>query len=372
MTSDTAAPRPYAGRISALQKALQAPKRRSPLDALVVSDLTNIGYLCGFDGSAALIVVTAEMPVFITDGRYASAVSAQMPEFTVFEARGSGGYAEALAVVLRGANGVARVGFEGGNVTVDLLRSWRKQAPELRWAPGSNLIPRLRMVKDESEIDAIRNAIRIAEGAFAVMQEHIRPGISERDFALEIEFTMRRMGADAPSFDTIVASGPNGAHPHHHASTRRFDAGDLVTLDWGARANGYCSDITRTFAVPGKPVDETLAHVHNVVLDAMNQAIDACIPSANGKEVDAVARGIIAAAGYGDAFKHSLGHSLGREVHDGPSLSQRSEKAILEPGMVTTVEPGIYLDGLGGVRIEEDVLVTEDGPVVLTVRSPGL
>jgi Xaa-Pro aminopeptidase len=368
---DAAESRPYRRRIDLLcAQIFDDTGRAAPVDAFVVSNPVNIAYLSGFDGSAGLIVLTPHVQTLITDGRYTARVSEECAEYTLREAAGSGGYAEALAGALADT---ARIGFEGAQVTVDQLAAWRKAvgAPA-SWKSVKGSIERLRSVKTPGEIGAIKRAVRIAQQAFAGIQELIRPGIAERDFAIELDFAMRRAGADAPSFDTIVASGPNGARPHHHPGARVFEAGDLVTIDWGARIDGYCSDITRTLAVPGKPVDPTLARVHGIVLDAMNRSIDACLSGALGVEVDLVARNVIADAGYGEQFKHSLGHSLGRDVHDGMTLAQRAGKTRLLPGVVTTVEPGIYLDGLGGVRLEEDVLVTDGKPEVLTTRSPSL
>ena len=365
--------RPYQFRIDALRAAISKRGRRAPIAALLVTDLTNIGYLSGFTGSAAQLVISATDAVFITDGRYISLVTTTCPEFTPVEAGGSGGYSEALATVLRERPALSRVGFEDGHVTVSQLRGWRKAVEaSVRWIPASGMVEKLRLVKDEGEIALIKDAVRIAEAAFAAVQDKLVPGVSEQDFALELEFTMRRMGAESPSFDTIVASGPNGAYPHHHAGERQFVAGDLVTIDWGAKANGYCSDITRTVAIPGAPVNEELRKIHAIVLEAKERSSAACTAGADGKYVDDVARDYIKEQGYGPEFKHGLGHSLGRDVHDGGTVSQRSAGHKLAPGTITTIEPGIYVDGLGGVRIEEDVLVTVDGPVVLSTPSGGL
>ncbi len=222
----------------------------------------------------------------------------------------------------------------------------------------------LRLVKDAGEIALIQNAITVAEAAMAQVKPLLRPGTREQDFALELEFAMRKRGASGAAFDTIVASGTNGAHPHHHAGPRPFVSGDFVTIDWGATVSGYNSDLTRTFAI--EAVTEKQHEVYAVVLEAQRRAIAAIQPGKTGKEIDAVARDYISEQGYGEAFGHSLGHSLGRSVHDGPGFSVRSDTLILAPGMVMTVEPGIYLEGWGGLRIEEDVLVTEDGCAVLT------
>ncbi len=366
---------PFANRIQSFREQL-AQTRRVPVDAALISNRTNIGYLSGFRGSTAMLLISPTEAIIITDGRYLAQAAIECPNYAIVEAKSSGGYSEALASTLKERPAIGRLGFESGTVTVDQLKQWRKDAAkadaQARFVPGPKIAEDLRKIKSADEIELIREAVRIAEGAFERVRENIKAGVSERDFGLELEFTMRRMGADAPSFDSIVASGPNGAHPHHGVSDRIMEAGDLVTIDWGARKNGYCSDITRTVAVPGKPVDETLAKLHAIVLEAKVRSTEACLAGANGKDVDAIARQIIIDAGYGDDFKHSLGHGLGRDVHDGMTLSQRSDKITLKPGMVTTIEPGIYVNGLGGIRIEEDVLITENGPVVLTTPSPAL
>jgi Xaa-Pro aminopeptidase len=230
--------------------------------------------------------------------------------------------------------------------------------------PTKDIIETLRLVKDADEIALIQNAITVAETAMEQVKPLLKPGTREQDFALELEFAMRKLGASGAAFDTIVASGTNGAHPHHHAGSRPFVSGDFVTIDWGAAVNGYNSDITRTYALGA--VTDKQRDIYAIVLEAQRRAIAAIRPGKTGKEIDAVARDCITAHGYGDAFGHSLGHSLGRSVHDGPGFSVRSDTLLLSPGMVMTVEPGIYLEGWGGLRLEEDVLVTETGCEILT------
>jgi Xaa-Pro aminopeptidase len=222
------------------------------------------------------------------------------------------------------------------------------------------------MVKDSEEIACIEAACAAADRAFEYILPFLKPGAIERDVMLELEWYLRKDEGTEIAFDTIVASGPRSALPHGRASLRAMQKGDFVTLDFGARLNQYCSDITRTIVL-GEPTDEQ-RKVYQTVLDALHKGIEAIRPHIAGKDVDAVAREFIREAGYGDYFGHGLGHSLGRNVHDGPSLSPSSE-VTLSPGMVTTVEPGIYIPGWGGVRIEQDVLVTESTPRILT-HSP--
>ena len=225
------------------------------------------------------------------------------------------------------------------------------------------MIEKLRMIKTDDEIRTIRRAAEIADEAFSHILTFIKPGVTELEVSNELEFFMRRLGASESSFDTIVASGKRSALPHGVATGKTIENGDMVTLDFGALYDGYVSDITRTVAV-GEPTEE-LKKIYHIVLEAQMRACSALKPGMTGKEADAVARDYIKDHGYGEAFGHSTGHGIGLEVHEGPGLSFRSD-TVLKPGMVVTVEPGIYVPGLGGVRIEDDVLITEDGCELLT------
>ena len=358
-----------ASRLLKVREALSS--REVPLDALLLTDLDNIGYLTGFTGSTAQVVVTPSEAVFITDSRYTVQAARECTGFTLVETpRGSGGYGEALQNILKERPNVHKLGFEAGNVTVAAWEKLRELSPNLEWVSTENIVGNLRMVKDAGEIAAIRRAIAVAEAAFLLVKHLLTPGTREQDFALELEYAMRRGGAEGTAFDSIVASGALGARPHHHAGPRPFVSGDFVTIDWGACVDGYNSDITRTVGIG--VVTPRQREVYAVVLEAQRLAIAAIRPGATGKEIDAVARDYITAQGFGEAFGHGLGHSLGRDVHDGPGLSARGEDLILAPGMVLTVEPGIYLEDWGGVRIEEDILVTENGCEVLTSLPNGL
>ena len=335
------------------------------IDALLLTDIDNVGYVSGFSGSTAYALVTPTEAVFLTDSRYTLRARQECPLFTIAQAAGSGGYAEAVAKALTERPQIRRLGFEAQHVTVAQWEQFKKDAPAgLEWVATEGLVEGLRMVKDAGEVGAIRHAIAVAESAWEAVKPLLRPGIRERDFALELDFAMRRAGAEGSAFETIVASGALGAHPHHHAGDRPLAAGDLVTVDWGASLNGYVSDITRTVGLA--PLTPAQRDLYALVLEAQRRAVAAIRPGRNGKEIDAVARDFLTERGYGEQFGHSLGHSIGRKVHDGPALSVRSEKVVLEPGMVVTVEPGVYLENWGGIRIEEDVLVTETGHEVLT------
>lgn len=352
-----------ATRLAAVRAALAA--HDPACDALLLTEIVNLGYLTGFTGSTAQALITPEEALFITDSRYTLRALSECKGFEVVETpSGSGGYGEALQNLLKARPKLGRVGFEAGHVTVAQWEKFRNLLPETEWVATENFVEALRLIKDDGEVAAIRKAIAVAESAFLLVKPLLAPGIREQDFALELEYAMRKGGADGVAFDTIVASGAMGAHPHHHAGLRPLALGDFVTIDWGASVDGYCSDITRTVAI-GQVSDEQRA-VYAVVLEAQRRAIAAIAPGRSGKEIDAAAREYIASQGYGEAFGHGLGHSLGRSVHDGPGFSPRYDSHFLKPGMVVTVEPGIYLEHWGGVRVEEDVLVTETGCEILT------
>ena len=337
------------------------------VDAALVTDIVNVGYLTGFTGSLAQALITADEALFITDGRYQVRARSECPAFTLISAAGSGGYLDALQKVLDDRPTLRRIGFEAGRVTVAQWQKLQAQAPHIEWVPVDGAVEALRLVKDEDEIRRVREAVALAEKAYTEIAAFLRPGVTEREIALELDFAMRRAGADAPAFETIVASGAQSALPHHTPNERPLVIGDFVTIDWGAAISGYHSDITRTVVI-GSRITSRQREVYGIVREAQQRAIAAIRPGKNGKEIDAVARDFIAEHGLGDEFSHSLGHSLGRTVHDGLGLSFRaeSEALILEPGMIFTVEPGIYIENWGGVRIEEDIVVTESGCDVLT------
>lgn len=349
------------GRLSDIRAALT----QRTVDALIVTDIPNLGYVTGFTGSTAYAIVTPSEALLITDSRYTIRARQECPEFEIVEAAGSGGYAEKLKETLQQRPAIKRIGFEAAHVTVAQFKQFGSAiAPQLEWIPTENMVESLRLTKSAAEIAAIREAIALAEAAFQSIKPLLRPGVPEREVALELEFAMRRAGADDRAFETIVASGAQGARPHHTPNERPLAAGDLVTLDWGAFLGGYNSDITRTVAIQKASPEQR--EIYAIVLEAQRRAIAAIRPGKTGKEIDAVARDYIAERGYGESFGHGLGHSLGRQVHDGPGFSMRSEGLILKPGMVITVEPGIYIENWGGIRIEEDIVVTESGCDVLT------
>jgi Xaa-Pro aminopeptidase len=328
------------------------------IPALFVSDILNIRWLCGFTGSTAFCVVTPDRALFLTDGRYTIQAEQEVHDFEVmtFSPPKTWGahFAEAFA-----AARVDRICFET-SARYAQVDEWRRDFPNMDWLPMDSILSDLRMIKTADELEKIKIACRLAD---AVMEHAVRllqPGVTEMDILLDLEFFIKRQGA-TPAFDTIVVSGPNSARPHGKPGERRLQSGDFVTLDLGAKLNGYNSDITRTFVI-GEASDRH-RQVYEAVLRAEEEAIAFMKPGVSGKDVDARSREVL--GDLAQYFVHGLGHGLGLNVHDYGSLSTRSTD-ILAPGMVFTVEPGVYIEGFGGVRIEDDVVVTETGVEVLT------
>lgn len=331
------------------------------LDALYVSNLINVRYLTGFTGSTAMLFVYPDAARIYVDPRYWVQADQQVSGAEVVKC-GTGLAREAYEA-LRSA-GPKRLGFEALHLTVAARDALAENLPGVELAPTVGLIEAMRLVKDAGEIEAIRKACALVDELFAWIQPRLRPGTREVDIALDLEHEMRRRGAEAVGFATILASGENGAKPHAGVSEKPLAAGEFVTMDFGARLDGYNADITRTVAIG--EVSEKHREVYDVVLRAQGAAVEAMRPGAGYVEVDAVARDIITEAGYGEYFGHGLGHSLGLEVHDGARLSPAAPEGAVRPGEVWTIEPGIYIPGWGGVRIEDDVLVTDGAPRVLT------
>jgi len=328
------------------------------IDAYVVIRPENGRYLSGFTGGEATLFITAEKAILLTDFRYIEQATGQAPEFEIIKT-GQDPF-ESLAEIGQQAQ---RVGFEGDFVTYLNFGKLKKGLPQAELLSLPDFVSHLRSVKDQAEIETIRQAVKIADDAFSNVLQSIEIGQTEEKIGLDLEYSMRLAGASGGSFDFIVASGVRSALPHGTASAKKTQSGEFLTMDFGAIYHGYCSDITRTVFL-GEPEDKH-REIYDVVLAAQRAGIAAVKPGRTGKEVDAVARKIIADAGYGDYFGHGLGHSVGLVIHEGPNLNMREER-VLEPGMVITVEPGIYIPDWGGVRIEDIVLVTEDGCEVLT------
>ena len=341
---------------------------------MIVTSAVNIRYLTSHVGSAGVLVATREAMHLAIDFRYRESVrllqesSSACPGLRMWDVPAS--YDEALMQCLAEI-GVSVVGFEAAHVPVARYNWWRDAAVarelDLEWRATERVVERLRLVKDEFEAGKVGEGARRLSGVAAETFAAIRPGMSERAVAKVLEAAMRDAGFERLAFDTIVASGPHAALPHYRAGDRLLSAGDLLVLDFGGVLDGYCCDLTRTVSI-GPPSPES-QRLHDAVLAAQLAAIAAVRPGIEASDVDAAARHVLEARGLGDAFGHGTGHGLGLEVHEEPRVSRRREglpPTMLEPGMIFTVEPGAYLPGFGGVRIEDDVLVTETGCDVLT------
>ena len=344
---------------------LRAALRRRGLSAALITHLPNVRWLCGFSGSAGSLLVSARDAVFFSDFRYRAQSRREVRGARRFEY--AGGSVEATAAAVRHAR-VARLGFESERMTVAAHADLAAAMPKVELVPLRGSVESLRAVKDPAEAALIRRALAVAGRALAISTGRLA-GKSEIAVASRLQAEIRREGGDEESFPTIVASGPRAALPHGLPTARVIGGGDLVVVDFGVRLNGYCCDITRTFS----PVkwDNASKEIYRVVLEAQRAALAVIGPGVKGSDVDAAAREVIERAGHGKHFGHGTGHGVGLEVHEQPVLSPRSGDT-LQPGMVVTVEPGIYVENFGGVRIEDMVLVTETGREILSNRIPKL
>ncbi|HEY2147394.1 MAG TPA: Xaa-Pro peptidase family protein [Pirellulales bacterium] len=336
--------------------------RKADADALLVTSFVNVTYLSGFTGDDSYMLVTRTGEVLLSDQRYTTQLQEECPgvELSIRPPR-----VNMLQLVVKALNAanVLRLAIEADSMTVGLRDRIADKLPKMAIAPTTGLVEKLRMVKDPEEIAEIRRAVDQAELAFAVLKASIRPEQTEKEVADNLEHQMRLFGAKGASFTPIIAVGPRAALPHARPTRKRIGEGDFVLVDWGADDGLYKSDLTRVL-VTGK-IPPKLERVYGVVLNAQLQAIKAIRPGVSCQAVDSVARSVIENAGFGRRFGHGLGHGIGLEIHESPRLGQK-QKQVLEAGMVVTVEPGIYLPGWGGVRIEDDVLVTKSGHEVLT------
>ncbi|EOZ5808483.1 M24 family metallopeptidase [Enterococcus hirae] len=345
-------------RVEKLRKKIQEEN----LDSFLITSPYNLRYLTNFTGTTGLAVITLEKAFFITDFRYTEQAAAQAQGFEIIKNVGS--IFEEVADLVQ-KEGLRELGFE--ETTVSFLEySVLEEIIDAQLIPISGMIEELREIKDEEEIAIIEKACSIADLAYDHILKMIQPGMTEIEVANQLDFYMRSLGASGVSFETIVASGLRSAMPHGVASKKIIEQGDLITIDFGCYYEGYVSDMTRTFAI-GDP-GEQLKEIYQIVLEAQLAVLEVAKPGVTGKQLDAVARDYITKHGYGEAFGHSTGHGIGLEIHEGPNVSVRAEKQFV-PGNIITDEPGIYLPGIGGVRIEDDLLITSDGNRVLT-HSP--
>jgi len=344
------------------RRALQAAIGAARLDALLVTRLPNWYYLTGFTGeSGALIVGARTRPVLVTDGRFT--VQARGETAGVRILLQAGGLLESTGQTLR-EHKFRTVGFDPQQISVAQLKGLRKASgPRVRWVPAPGLVESLRMTKDASEIAQMRKAALLADELEAHAAKLLKPGLREFEVAAEIEYQMRKRGAYGPAFETIVASGPRGALPHARPTARRLRKNELVVLDLGAILGHYCSDITRTFFLGRAPA--RIRGWYRAVQEAQAAAVAAVKPGASCAEVDAAARDVLADQRLGKYFVHSTGHGLGIEVHEDPRVA-KGQPRQLEPGNVVTIEPGVYVEGVGGIRIEDDVVVHAGRAEVLT------
>jgi Xaa-Pro aminopeptidase len=358
-----------AGRLDRLRPALVDAR----CDGLVVTSLTNVRYLTGFTGSAGMLLVLPAEAILVTDGRYGTQAPEQLAANGV-DARVEVAAAPAqrdVAVAAVEVAGVRRLGLEAHHV------SWARQRalggewfPELELVPTEGVVEQLRRVKDPGELARIAEAARIADEALAAVLAELGGGPTEREFGRLLDFEMRRRGASGPSFETIVAAGPNAAKPHHRPSDRPIGPGELVVLDFGATYDGYRSDMTRTVCV-GEPPGPELARVYQVVAESQAAGVEAVAAGVPAADVDLACRRVIADAGWAEQFVHGTGHGVGLDIHEAPSVAATSTET-LRAGYVVTVEPGIYLPDVGGVRIEDTLVVTEMGSDRLTATPRAL
>ena len=337
--------------------------KKEKIDCLLVTHQTHVRYLSGFTGSNGMILLAPPRAYFLTDFRYLVQAQKEVKTCKVIIAdRELTSELPKLSELAR----KAKVGVEAAHMSLKMLEKLEDLLPKVDFRTTENLIESLTIAKDGEEIKNIRKAVRIADKAFSDILGRLKPGVIEKDIALEMEYNMRTMGADSVAFDIIVASGQRSSMPHGIASTKKLRKGDFVTLDFGCIFQGYASDITRT-VVLGKATEKQRS-IYEIVLNAQKKACKAVKPGLHCSRLDGVAREIIMKAGYGDNFGHGLGHGIGLVVHDNPSLNSRSTDTLAE-GMVVTIEPGIYIPNWGGVRIEDDVLVTATGGQILS-KSP--
>ena len=340
------------------------------LDALLIrqSEETptfNLRYLTGFTGSAAVAIVTSDQQFIASDSRYWGQIEKQSPGYSLLKYKNHPEQTDVVRDALRSI-GAHRVGFESERLTIAQHARWAKSFEGMELVSTANLVETLRMTKDEAELAVMRKSLALTDQAYEYILNRIEPGMSEQEVAWELESFMRTHGADGLAFDVHVASGPGTAEPHHVSNERQIQLGDPIWIDMGARVGGYCADLTRSFVLG--EADEQFKQIYEIVLRAQLACEHGLKAGLSGKEADALARQVIADAGYGDNFGHGLGHGLGLAVHEMPSAGRVSQD-VLAAGSILTVEPGIYIPGWGGVRIEDVALIQAGGAEILTRAS---
>lgn len=336
------------------------------MDGAFITNRENRLYLSGFTGTSGFLLITGDKTLLLTDFRYVEQAAEQATHFEVIQYTGN-----VLQTVkeLMDTNGIKTLGFENRDVTYDRYMELQHFLDGVRLMPLGTVIEELRRVKDPYELETIKSAVRIADEAFNHVLKFIKPGVKELELAAELEYHMKKLGATGTSFETIIASGKRSSLPHGVASLKKLEMGDPVTIDFGAYYEDYCSDMTRTVFL-GEPEPE-MKKIYNIVLQAQQQSAMGAVAGMRGKDVDQIAREFIYGKGYEKNFGHGLGHSVGLQIHEDPRLNPTGE-SILENGMVVTVEPGIYISGYGGVRIEDILVIQDDKPVTLTTSTKDM
>lgn len=358
-----------ADRHATRRQKLLASIKRAEIELLIVGHPVNVTYLTGFSGDASHLLIGPKQLRIVSDSRFETQLAEECPEIPA-EIRTAKSTPSGFLASIIGKLGVKRVGIEAAHTSVAQRDQLAEALPGVELVPVEALVEQLRQIKDAEEIQDLREAVRMAERGLAVLQALMLPDMTEREAAHELEHAMRRFGALKAAFEPILGVGPNAALPHYRAGLKRLDAAPFVLIDWGALGpTGYHSDLTRVLGT-GK-IPPKLEKLHRVVSNARQAALDAIHPGAACCEVDAAARRVIEEAGFGKYFGHGLGHGIGLEIHEWPRFSPLS-KETLAPGMVMTVEPGIYLPGFGGVRLEDDVLITREGYEILSDVPLGL
>ncbi|MCC9657140.1 M24 family metallopeptidase [Rhodopirellula halodulae] len=344
-----------------------------PVEALLICSEVNVRYLSGFTGDSTWLLVRSNgQATLLSDRRYETQIAEQCPNLESAIRPPSQTLVSLLAEYL-GDVSIQSIGFEADHVHVATLRDWRDQIEGVQWVETSNVVEQLRWIKDADELATIRRAISVAERSFLSVIHKLTPQTTERQIAHELESTMRSLGASGVAFDVIAGAEPSGALPHYHPRDVALADCRTLLIDWGARVDGYCSDITRTFHKPEvrSATSDRFESAYQVVLEAQEAAIETIRDGVEAIQVDAAARNVLQKAGLGDAFKHGLGHGFGLQIHEDPRMGPMS-KETLQEGMVLTVEPGVYFEGEFGIRIEDDILVTATGFERLTSLPKGL
>ena len=346
----------YKSRISYLRDQIS----KTDIDTLFISNKDNIRYYSGFTGTFAFLLISESKAIIITDSRYTLRAEEESPDYEIYKLKSGDNWIENSTNLAK----TKIIGYEGDYVSVNLLNQLQKKAEKInKWKDFSEKITLGRIIKSDEETEILQKTINISDSAFNNVSKKIVTGMTEKDVGWEMEKEMRELGAESPSFDTIVASGINGSKPHHSPTDKLISDNEAITIDMGAKYKGYCSDLTRTIFI-GDP-DEKFKKIYTTVLKAQLISMETAKPDMTGEEIDKIARDIITSEGYGEYFGHSLGHGVGIEIHENPGVGPNSKNNI-KPGMVYTIEPGIYIENWGGIRIEDMVIMTENGNNLLS------